>query len=352
MRIAAFLAATAVIGAWALPAGAVGAKPHRIKQKASVSAQINLRGTHGFQVDLLAIDPGGIILTASGRTSRVGMLNVNYSSFARDRRGEFEGGLVNVRIGRLGHFRGRFVPTRTETRNTTPECHGDPTTIEDGFFVGSFDFRGERGYTEVHSRRAPGSVTRQAAGTCTSTDERPWHESARGIRQRKEAERGELHLVAADERAQILFQARRQEATKDEPGQTTFETSVNGEKVGDFRVSYAADIFGFEDKTAPSFQVPNLAEPPAEATIAPPAPFSGAATFHLDDPQTASWTGDLAVDLPGLGKVPLTGSGIAAGLCKGPSHCTRTLPKYLQPILEAPANVIVAVSVPKPKQGR
>ena len=46
----------------------------------------------------------------------------------------------------------------------------------------------------------------------------------------------------------------------------------------------------------------------------------------------------------------LTGEGIDAGLCNGPPNCTKTLPKTLQPVLEAPSGVIVAVSVSKPKR--
>ena len=62
-------------------------------------------------------------------------------------------------------------------------------------------------------------------------------------------------------------------------------------------------VFEFGPGAASTFQVPNLAEPLTEATLEPPAPFSGSATFHLDTPKTASWTGDLAVELPGLGKL-------------------------------------------------
>jgi hypothetical protein len=56
-------------------------------------------------------------------------------------------------IGSLGHFRGRFVPTSTESKQLTPQCEGDPTTIEKDYFVGSFDFRGEEAYTVVHAHR-------------------------------------------------------------------------------------------------------------------------------------------------------------------------------------------------------
>lgn len=349
--IAALLAATAIVGAFALPAGASAAKPHRVKQKASVSVNLRLRGTHGFRLDLFTFGPLGAFLSATGQASRNGSLIVNYSSFARHRRSTFDAGELNVRIGRLGHFRGRFVPTSTESVDLDPECKGNPSTIEKGFFVGSFDFRGERGYTVVHSHRARGTVTRQAAGVC-KVSPGLWHESKREIREEKERERNEFHLVAGNEGASVLFQARREEATKDEPPQTTFQASINGKRVGDVSVSYGAFIFGFEGDAAANFQTPNLAEPLAEATVTPPAPFSGSATFHLDDPKTASWTGDLALETPGLGKVPLTGNGIDAGLCKSSSNCTKTLPKDLQPVLESAGNVIVTVSVSKPKRDK
>jgi hypothetical protein len=314
----------------------------------SVSAQLQLHGTHGFQVNLFTFGPSAVFLSASRWTPRSGNLNVNYSSFSRHRRGAFDVGRVNVRVGRLGHFRGRFVPTSSESKNLGPECVGNPTTIEKGFFVGSFDFRGERGYTAVRSHRARGTVTRQAAGTCTSNGT-PWHESAHEIKEAKERERNEFHLVAGDEGASDLFQARREDATKmPDAGQATFQASINGRAAGDFQVSYGAFYFG-PDGDAATFQTPNLAEPLAEVTVTPPAPFSGSATFHLDDPTTASWTGDLAVEMPGLGKVPLTGGDIQAGVCKGSSNCTRTLPKDLQPVLEAPGDVTVAIAVPKPK---
>ncbi|MBS1890955.1 MAG: hypothetical protein JST59_06665 [Actinobacteria bacterium] len=347
--IAVILAATVIFGACALPAGAAAAKPHRLKQEASISAQINLRGTHGFRVDLFSVGQG-VVLNVTKLKSAAGMTNVSY--FSLDRRQTFDGSRIKVKVGRLGHFRGRFVPTKTETKNLIPGCKGNPTTIETGLFVGSFDFRGERGYTVVHSHRARGTVQRQAAGTCRPSKEFPWRESARESKEQKERERHELHLLAGDERANVLFQARREEGTKQfESEGTTFQASVNGKRFGDFAVSYGTVLFDAEEGNAAAFQVPNLAEPLAEATIAPGAPFTGSATFHLDDPKTASWTGDLAVEMPGLGEVPLTGGDISAGLCHGPS-CTKTLPKNLQPVLESSGNVIVTVSTSKPRRVR
>ena len=65
-----------------------------------------------------------------------------------------------------------------------------------------------------------------------------------------------------------------------------------------------------------TFEVPDLQNPTAEATISPSSPFSGSATFHGESPQPGNWTGDLKVDLPGFGTVPLTGAGVKASICQ------------------------------------
>src|SRR6201999_412862 len=43
------------------------------------------------------------------------------------------------------------------------------------------------------------------------------------------------------------------------------------------------------------------------ATIKPPAPFIGTGAFVREDDGSTGWTGSLAVRMPGLGTVPLTG---------------------------------------------
>jgi hypothetical protein len=63
---------------------------------------------------------------------------------------------------------------------------------------------------------------------------------------------------------------------------------------------------------------------PTEATVDPPAPFSGSATFKLESPTTASWTGDLSVEIPTLGTVRLAEAGWWAGACA--ASCTKTFP--------------------------
>jgi len=64
---------------------------------------------------------------------------------------------------------------------------------------------------------------------------------------------------------------------------------------------------------------------PTEATVEPPAPFHGSATFKLESSTEASWSGDLSVEIPTLGDVRLTGPPFWSTLCAG-TACTETLP--------------------------
>jgi hypothetical protein len=327
MAVATAFLVSAALPALVLPAAALGAG-HIYRSPATVDAEVHLRGTNGFDFIAFAIGDTQIV-SASRRVSKLGEESVNY--YAHGSPDALRDGVLRMEFGMQGHFRGRFVAMSTETQKVTGGCTGDPMTIEKGFFVGSFNFQGERGYSSVHARRVRGPVTRQGPIRCRIPSEGRGHE---GKRARKSADH-EFRLIAGDGKSHLVFQASREEPAPLE-GETTgfFEVSVTGDKAGAFEVSQNAFTFELPSKATTTFQVPNLTGPPTEAILEPPAPFSGSATFHLDTPKSASWTGDLAVELPGLGKTPLTGAKIAAGLCRS-SHCTKTLPGPLQRLLEA-----------------
>jgi hypothetical protein len=348
--IAALLVATALLPALATPASSSAAKEHLVREPASVSVEVRGAGADGFHLIFLTVGSRGNVIWMTKQVSPGGEEIVGY--FVRSHgRAAFDAGALDANLGRLGRFRGHFIPTSTKTRKPQNGCTGDPTATERGFFVGSFSFHGEHGYTTVHSHRERGTVTTQGATSCPMpTAPRYGHERHRPAHQtteQKERRQNEFRLVAGDSGADLLFRAELEESGEEEEGSpTNFQASVT-EEVGRMEVSRSASAIVFGDAAASTFQTPNLAEPLAEASLAPPAPFSGSATFHLKSPKTASWTGDLAVELPGLGELPLTGEDIHAGLCKGPSHCTETLPKSLAPFLEGGGGlraVVVGVS--------
>lgn len=331
------LAAAVLIGL-AAPTGAAAAKTEH--RPANTSAAFFGKGANGFVVYLFAFDRG-VGFTAAKAVGDEGEQTVNYLDFRRKRSDALDRGRLDVEVGRLGHFRGHFVVTKTKTQKLESGCTGDPTVQEEGHFVGSFVFHGERGYTSLHATREQGVITRQGATDCpVPTEPRNHRHGGKRAEEvaEKAAEEDEYRVVAADPKAHILFQASREQAPPG-PGNratTVFRATARTGKAGPFEVTHSATLFDTHGAAA-SFLTPNEAEPLAEATLEPPAPFSGSATFQLETPKTASWTGDLAVELPGLGKLPLTGKELYAGACRGRTNCTKTLPSQLQALLEAEA---------------
>ncbi len=69
--------------------------------------------------------------------------------------------------------------------------------------------------------------------------------------------------------------------------------------------------------TAPETTVafPGGPKVPEDITLSPPAPFTGTAAFTRTPESTFTWTGDLAVEFPGLGPIRLTGPSFDARMC-------------------------------------
>jgi hypothetical protein len=65
----------------------------------------------------------------------------------------------------------------------------------------------------------------------------------------------------------------------------------------------------------PYFKVPDLTHLTSEVTVEPPTPYLGSATLRRRSSSKVSWTGDLRLNLPGFGVVPLAGPGTHATLC-------------------------------------
>jgi hypothetical protein len=333
--MAAILVAAALL-VFAPAASAV--KSETYHQKAEVVAELGGEGTNGFGFNLFTFDRG-VVLTFSRPAGRIGLEDVGYYAVDRHGLGGLKDGRIYIKVGDRGHFRGHFVTKSTKVQKPSRNCKGDPTTTEEGYFAGSFVFHGELGYTTVHARRAKGSISRLGATDCRAPAETGGKKSHGPEHQ--EIGRGtqgldEISLLAADRKADVVFQARREPATKAEgPAAAIFQVTESGDRVGPFLVSRSAFIFDIGRGAGSSFLLPKPQEPLAEQIVEPPAPFFGSATFKLAGPKKASWTGDLAVELPGGGKLPLTGDELRAGACRGAKDCTETLPPRLAEMLEA-----------------
>jgi hypothetical protein len=204
---------------------------------------------------------------------------------------------IDADLGALGGVSLDVLPSGKK-RDLRSRCASEPrtTTIEPPLFRGSFEFHGEEGYTDAVSG-SPHEYTAffldllcagVGSGEVGGAD-------APGARLRLQSHRLSL------------------QANKNRPGaRTRFEIETHesrpGISISRYRTLWVgAGAFDF----GPSLRT---------ATLAPPPPFSGQASFRRDAAPARRWTGNLTVDLPGRSDVPLVGRGVAATLAPACRH--------------------------------
>ena len=207
-------------------------------------------------------------------------------------------------LGELGSVSLQVTPTGS-TRELIP-CGEDKEAVsyEPVRYSGSVEFHGEEGYTEASSA-APQEFTSffsklVCAGRGTSE---VGGDRASGAKLRLRSKSGAYRL--------------RLQANKNRPSKRSwFEVEVN-EKRGPISILRSTSRW----LRSSAFQYDPLLD---TATLQPPAPFSGRATFHRGLALPRQWTGNLTVDLPGRSDVPLTGPGIQATLYPACRYTGRT----------------------------
>ena len=290
--------------------GAAAAKPGYFTLPASRIAAVHFEGTNGYAIQL----------QVSGSRERRSYLSLVakhgpgiaiYSTRKRVRLGP--DGSISARLPGVGRIDLDFEPTSTRSQPNLEGCRGRPSVESHGYFRGRIDFRGRQGFTTADLRSARGSFDQEFGLTC------PRHEPRHG---------GQSRVAAASPPQLVLTAARR---------------------IGNVSVSFLADDFGDEPPLGPSsialgattahgvtfaaivqragnraLEVPDL-KSLTHAKAEPPAPFTGTAEYELLGPKKSSWTGDLAVELPGFGRVALAGPKFRSSLCRN-KHCTGSLP--------------------------
>lgn len=257
-------------------------------------ASLVTRGANGFQI-VVTRAGNRVFLSASK-----GNVEAAYAVPAQGMRGEG----IRARFGDLGRVAVRFRPPRSRARRP---C--DPSTALDlGTFRGTIRFRGELGYTAVNRRRArgisfgslltgcgPGRASGAAARAGASAGERAPTISTHLAAIRK-LRGGSLavDLLAYRGGAPVVY---------------AVQSETRG-KMGIVRTALA------RLRGENAFRATGPGRHPAYAFLAPPRPFSGSGTFHEGPRSSATWTGSIAVWLPGAGRVPLAGPPFASSLCR------------------------------------
>jgi hypothetical protein len=210
---------------------------------------------------------------------------------------------LRVRFGRLGLIDVAFAPAATLSSTPPPEgCTGEPRTLREGTFAGTIEFRGERGYTRIAAPQATGSMSVISQWQCPE-EPAPFGLAARGRFDGQKGERSaSLHAVGRQcrcsfdagvyytkGRGQSIFYGVKAERRE---GMEILRATVA-------RAGGAAFAFDHEAGTA---------------TLRPPPPFSGRATFVDRPGRRDLWRSNIRMRLLGTAPLRIQGPGVRAGL--------------------------------------
>jgi len=321
------------IAAAALPTAA-GAKLRFIgefENGPSRSAEFKLKGSNGYSISVSGTigQPKPVRpVTLTARNSDGASVTYLAQGVATEKR-------IEASFGALGHISVRFHPSQPpHFVQRAANCRGSGELVHAGNFIGTIAFEGEQGYTTLHASRAKGIVTQSFKEVCS--------------------EGGEGHASHPPPISLTMLDA----TSRSTPGYTSFDALrvVSKPRPQGFGglCSFLASIFEVQPPLKPGGRpalaiirsIHATAKPSAfsttasgaeitSASIAPPVPFTGAATYVKGQGSRGSWSGSLAANFPGLGEVSLAGpefsARISEPLAQGGSSrsvTVRAVPKH------------------------
>lgn len=254
-----------------------------------------LKSERGMLVVLVSRGrPGAPTMSPRGRMIPASQGNVAWSSYATPT--PKDPGTIEADLGPFGKVSLAFQPsgetavTNVDLENKTEKCIGATKIIRHlGTFTGTLSFHGENGYTAVDTTSAPGSVGTSTFRNCTTIAGASARASAAASPRRHD-----VALQMGGKSAPSLF-------ASTDSSRSRF-LALSGEvltpQLSVLRIA-SASAGGSSFRFSPALD---------SATLRPPGPFSGSASFHDPPNGPAYLRGDLAVKFPGL-TAPLTGPG-------------------------------------------
>lgn len=242
------------------------------------------KASNGYSIHFEA-NRGRANLTAQGHAGGV----------AYDGKSSLVDGRMRFDLGKLGRIDVRFEPDGSVDRlRPDKSCRGREQVIRRGTFVGSIRFRGENGYTQLRSHRVRGTMAEPRSWKCPDASGR-----------RSENARGVSALVAHTPHNRVFFMA----LGGPEEVPLRFFVAGTSERVGTLHIGRSVLV---EGRPGGFEALGDL----SSATIGPPKPFSGTASFVRNIDGSTEWSGTLSVALPGAESTALTGPEFVADLAK------------------------------------
>lgn len=262
-----------------------------------VAVEFELAAGHGLRAQLESFGDE-IVLALYG--------NRQYVLYAVE--GEVSPSGVVAKFGTLGEIAVTFRPTKTISSQKPPKsCQGDPQTTREGVFSGTIRLTGEREYVRLDATEAKGEMQVLPRWRCAPRHGKSGGPSPPTVTHRA-ATAGDVATLKASNRASRSgFSAM---ATRGPKGRGT--TIFSG-GIQERRESIRIVRFAILTAPPPTFLFDHAA---GTATVRPPWPFSGSASFKRRRGGPPTWTGSLQVQLLGADPVPLAGPGFRARLKK------------------------------------
>lgn len=215
---------------------------------------------------------------------------------------------ISADFGKLGHVSLRFRAKRPPEALPLPflmrECRGRKSTEERGVFLGSVQFRGERGFTRIRSQRVKGQVERFYRRVCKGPS---WLRASASRASKPESY--VLSAVARGDGLKRTFGSVESGAIGLAVDVATLESKVDG-------VAIVKTALTLDEAV---FHLSPLGKSPVKSRMTPAWPFLGSATYLAEADRPATWMGSLSVRFPGSGQVPLAGPEFEADLCRSSS---------------------------------
>jgi hypothetical protein len=313
LTVALVAAASLLLPVHALAAATPRGGPAGHQARMKVKQQLVLEGTNNFQVGVELVDGRKLTVTALNQGKGLGIEGVEYKLALRRR---VAPGEIVAQLGHLGRIDVHFVPGPTKKKTKPPQgCSGEKAVTEEGHYVGVISFHGERGFTRVDATHAPGQILTEPLSKC-SHPVHPVEQSRRDLVKKvgpkeagAEGEEGEVAIVklkSSGTKPATSFEASRIAVTKPNGHEVALATFLVTAKrhLGPIEEEGVAAILLAKGS---SFLAPEPLDPTSDLVVEPPAPFTGSATYRQATTAPATWSGDLKIDLPGFGLVPLAG---------------------------------------------
>ncbi len=291
MRRSSLLASATAIVVLIVAASAPAASP---ESGTIVTVELGLKASNGLQAQLE---------TSGDETVTLELRRENLLASYEVKGKVTEEGL-KARFGRLGLIDVAFTPTRTLGSTEPSEgCAGEPRTVREGIFTGTIDFTGEREYVRIEGPQAEGWMSVIPEWQCPDIEEpMPFAGAAGPLALGSRKKREAATLYAGSRRCDCVFVAAVHRRYRG--GRSLFylaqeERHEGMEIIRTTRAKGGPTAFDFDHVAG-------------TATVHPPPPFSGHASFRARPHGRDLWRSTIRGPLLGVGSVSLFGPGSGA----------------------------------------